>query len=80
MFGDNDEVSDLASRLDTLEESVQRIEKLLEKFVGGNGGDGGGGGGGAEEDEEEEIRAGVQGERFGRRATLVELNREAEEE
>ena len=64
-------VGDVAERLDGLEERMRRIEALLERLV-----DGGGGGGGGRESSEGRSDEMPRG----RRATLVELNREAEEE
>jgi hypothetical protein len=64
---ESDEVSDIASRLETLEDRMQRIEGLLEKLVGAHNGNTGSG------DE------GVAVFR-GRRKSVAELNREADEE
>ncbi|KXX74028.1 Calcium channel YVC1 [Madurella mycetomatis] len=66
VLSESDEVSDITSRLETLEESMQRIEGLLKKLVGSSSDTG--------------PVAGEGVETGGRRPTLVELNREAEEE
>jgi hypothetical protein len=80
VFGESEEMGDITTRLETLEEGVQRIEALLERLVGGGGGSGSGSGsgGGSEWGGEGVGRPGEGG--MVRRATLVELNREAEEE
>lgn len=70
VLSESDEVSDITSRLETLEESMQRIEGLLEKLVGGSTT--------SSSDTGSVAAEGV--ETGGRRPTLVELNREAEEE
>jgi hypothetical protein len=81
VLSESDEVSDITSRLETLEESLERIEGLLERLVSvGGSGSGTGTGTGSEMGE------GVGGEgqevAGGRRKSLslAELNREAEEE
>ncbi|KAK4240682.1 hypothetical protein C8A03DRAFT_31172 [Achaetomium macrosporum] len=69
VLSESDEVSDIASRLETLEERMQRIEGLLEKLVGAHNGNRGPGSG----DKGRQTSS-------GRRKSLAELNREAEEE
>lgn len=70
VLSESDEVSDITSRLETLEERMQRIEGLLEKLVSA--------GTSSSSDAGSVAVEGV--ETGGRRPTLVELNREAEEE
>ncbi|KAK4154660.1 calcium channel YVC1 [Chaetomidium leptoderma] len=83
VLSESDEVTDITARLETLEESLERIEGLLERLVnnsagggGSNSSSGGGGGDGSEEG------GGGRVQILGRRKSLslAELNREAEEE
>jgi hypothetical protein len=70
VLSESDEMTDITSRLETLEESMQRIESMLEKLVAGGSSASSDGGSVAVE--------GVEPSK--RRLTLIELNREAEEE
>jgi hypothetical protein len=72
VLSESDEMTDITERLETLEESMLRIESLLERMVGA--GSGSASGSGSEWGQE------VQGTQRRRSLSLAELNREAEEE
>ncbi|KAL2135651.1 hypothetical protein VTI74DRAFT_7461 [Chaetomium olivicolor] len=84
VLSESDEVSDITSRLQTLEESMQRIEGLLERLVGASGGGSGGASyvstSGSSSDDNGEVAVAEEREPRRRRKSLAELNREAEEE
>ncbi|KAK3903250.1 hypothetical protein C8A05DRAFT_43495 [Staphylotrichum tortipilum] len=83
MLSESDEVSDITTRLEGLEEGMRRMEALLERLGGGGGrgvrGEGGDGSFGAQSQAGEPGEVVMMGGRR-RSLTLAELNREAEEE
>lgn len=80
VLSESDEVTDITARLETLEESMQRIEGLLERLVGGGGGSGSGSASASVSDGREPALGQDMLGRRRRSLSLAELNREAEEE
>jgi hypothetical protein len=77
VLSESDEVTDITARLEALEGSMQRIERYLEKLVGGGlvGSPGSTGSEAIVDDDPEVVRTGRR-----KSLSLAELNREAEEE
>lgn len=80
VLSESDEVTDITARLETLEESMQRIESLLERLVGGGSGSGSASVSASVSDGREPPLGQEMLGRRRRSLSLAELNREAEEE